>query len=87
MRECGNYKKLNKNQLDLGGKMIELGIYQTKEGKEYDCHFRPDVKIAEAIGPLPEDIGSRGVAFKVSAESEQEAKQNLAKEIGPGKFI
>lgn len=69
--------------------MIELGIYQTKDGKEYDCHFMQDAKIAEAIGPLPEadQVGSRGVAFEVRAESEQEARQKLATKIGPGEFV
>jgi hypothetical protein len=67
-------------------KMIELGIYQTVDDKEYDCHFLPEGKVAQAIGPLPkgDQIGSRGVAFEVKAETENEAKQNLAKEIGPG---
>jgi len=66
--------------------MIDLGIYQTTSGKEYDCHFRPDEKIAHAVGPLPEpgQVGSRGVAFEVRAESEQEAKQKLTEKIGPG---
>jgi len=66
--------------------MIELGIYQTLDGKEYDCHFLPEGKVAQAIGPLPEgdQIGSRGVALEVSAETEQEAKQKLAEAIGPG---
>lgn len=69
--------------------MIKLGIYQTVDGKEYDCHFLPEGKVAEAIDPLPEgdQIGSRGVAFKVSAETEQGAKQNLAKEIGQGHWL
>lgn len=67
--------------------MIELGIYQTEDGKEYDCHFLLEGKIAQAIGPLPNDIGSRGVAFEVSAENEQGARQNLAKEIGPGHWV
>lgn len=66
--------------------MIYLGIYQTKDGKEYDCNYIPADKIAEAIGPLPEpgQFGSRGVAFEVRAESEQEARQKLVEAIGPG---
>jgi hypothetical protein len=70
--------------------MVELRHYKTKDGKEYDCHFKADEKIAEAIGPLPTgggNIGYRGVVYRVKAESKQDAKQNLAKEIGPGKFI
>jgi len=66
--------------------MIDLGIYQTVDGKEYDCHFLPEERVAHAIGPLPEgnQIGNRDIAFEVHAENEQEAKQNLAKEIGSG---
>lgn len=78
--------RLNMSIIYKEAKTVELGIYQTKDGKEYDCHFMQDAKIAEAVGPLPESdqVGSRGVAFKVEAESEQEARQNLALEIGPG---
>jgi len=70
-------------------KMVQLGIYRTKDGKEYDCLLFPDDAIAEAVGPLPEpgQIGSRGPAFKVIAESEQDARRKLAKEIGSGKFV
>jgi len=69
--------------------MIELGIYQTVDGKEYDCHFLPEGKVAQAIGPLPEggQIGSPGVAFEVSANSKQDAKEKLTREIGPGGFV
>ena len=66
--------------------MIELGIYQAKDGKEYQCLFSPDEEIAEAIGPLPESGQSRfrGTKFKVRAESKEKAKQKLAEAIGPG---
>jgi len=70
--------------------MIPLGIYTTKDGKDYDCHFLPDGKIAKAIGPLPppgpEYVGNRPEAFEVEAESAQEAKQKLAQAIGPGNW-
>ncbi len=70
-------------------KMIELGIYRTKDGKEYDCLFFKDDRTAQAIGPLPEgdQIGSRGVKFSVTAKTKQEAKQNLVNKIGPGKYV
>lgn len=65
--------------------MIDLKTYQTQDGKEYDCYYIQEDKIARAIGPIPSDqIGSRGPAFTVRAESEKEAKQNLAEAIGPG---
>jgi len=68
--------------------MIELGIYTTKDGRDYDCHFLPDEKMAQAVGPLPSPghVGARGVAFEVEAKSEQEARQKLAEVIGPGNF-
>lgn len=69
--------------------MIELGIYQTQDDKEYDCYFIPDEQTAKAVGSLPPpgQIGARGVAFTVRAESEQEARQNLTNKIGPGQFV
>ena len=73
-----------------GINMISLGIYTTKDGKHYDCHFLSDEKMARAIGPLPspgpEHVGARPVAFEVEAESAQEAKQKLAEAIGPGNW-
>ena len=68
--------------------MILLGMYTTKDGKNYDCHFLPGEKIAQAVGPLPDRVGVSGVAFEVRAESEQEARQKIAEVIGqwPGKF-
>ena len=66
--------------------MIGLGIFTTRDGKNYDCQYIPDEKMAQAIGPLPDYIGARGVAFSIRAESEQEAREKLAVKIGPGNF-
>jgi hypothetical protein len=70
--------------------MISLGIYTAKDGKCYDCHFFPDEKTAQAVGPLPSPgpghVGPRGAAFEVEAEYAQEAKQKLAEVIGQGNF-
>jgi len=68
--------------------MILLGMYTTKDGKNYDCHFLPDEKIAQAVGPLPDRVGVSGAAFEASAESEREVRQKIAEVIGqwPGKF-
>ena len=87
---ASSLKLLNKSIIltagEIKGDVIELGIYQTEDGREYDCHFIQDAKIVEAIGPLldADQVGSRGVAFMVDADSEQEARQNLAKVIGEG---
>ena len=40
---------------------INLGIYVTNEGLEYDCQFISVEKIAIAIGPLP--IKKRGTVL------------------------
>lgn len=61
--------------------MINLGIFKSKAGKSYDCHFIPDEKKAQAVGPLPERVGSRGVVFETRAESEQEARQKISAAI------
>ena len=66
--------------------MIQLGIYTTIDGKQYDCQFIPAEKIVQAVGPLPHRVGSRGVVFEVKAESEEEARQKIASEIGQGNF-
>ena len=64
--------------------MIILGIFKSKEGKSYDCHFIPEKKMAQAVGPLPERVGARGVAFEIRAESEQEARQKISAAIESG---
>jgi cadmium resistance protein CadD (predicted permease) len=66
--------------------MVRLGIFTTRDGKNYDCQYIPDEKMAQAIGPLPDHIGVRGVAFSTRAESEQEAREKLPVKIGPGNF-
>ena len=40
--------------------------------------------MAQAVGPLPEHVGARGVAFEVGAESEQEARQKISAAIESG---
>ncbi len=64
--------------------MNNLGIFESKTGRRYDCHFIPEEKMAQAIGPLPERVGSRGVAFEIRAESEKEARQKISAAIESG---
>ncbi|RJP76539.1 MAG: hypothetical protein C4522_18335 [Desulfobacteraceae bacterium] len=64
--------------------MINLGIFKSKAGKSYDCHFVPDEKIAQAVGPLPERVGTRGVVFETRSESEEEARQKISAAIESG---
>jgi len=61
--------------------MIKLGIFETKHGKRYDCHFIPEKQIVQAVGPLPERVGSRGVVFEATAASEEEARNKIADAI------
>ena len=65
-------------------KLINLGIFKSKAGKSHDCHFIPDEKIVQAVGPLPERVGSRGVVFETRAESEQEARDKISGAIELG---
>ena len=64
--------------------MISLGIFESKEGRSYDCQFLPEEKMAQAVGPLPARVGPRGVAFEVQAESEEEARQKILSAIESG---
>ena len=66
--------------------MINLGIFKSKAGKSYDCHFIPDEKKAQAVGPLPERVGFRGVVFETRAESEQEARDKISAAIESGEL-
>jgi len=65
-----------------------IGLYVTKDGLSYDCQFIPEENLAQAVGPLPPpgQVGVRGVAFTVKANSEEEARQLLAEMIGPGHY-
>ncbi|NQT10471.1 MAG: hypothetical protein HQ573_04780 [Desulfobacteraceae bacterium] len=66
--------------------MINLGIFKSKAGKSYDCHFIPDEKIVQAVGPLPKRVGSRGVVFETRAESEQEGRDKISAAIESGEL-
>ena len=37
--------------------------------------------MAQALGPLPERVGARGVAFEIRADSEQDARQKITAAI------
>ena len=40
--------------------------------------------MAQAVGPLPDRVGARGVAFEIKAESEQEARKKIYAAIESG---
>ncbi len=64
--------------------MKDLGIYTTKNGKEYTLHFLPELNIAQAIGPLSYNGIVSEVAYEEKAESEAEARQKLIQAIEEG---
>lgn len=74
--------------IDDSFRIKNIGLYRTKDGSLYDCHFIPRDKLAQAIGPLPPpgQVGARGVAYEVSASNAEEAKELLAEKIGPGDY-
>ena len=61
--------------------MKNLGIYNSKNGKRFDLLFIQEDNHAYAVGPLPQNAGSRSVFVTVYAESEKEAKIKLQKAI------
>ena len=65
--------------------MILLGRYSTSTNS-YDCHFIPDEKKVQAVGPLPERGGARGVVFKTDASSEEEARHKIQSAIDSGEL-
>jgi hypothetical protein len=66
--------------------MIKLGIFKTRENNSYDCHYLPDDKKVQAVGLLPDRVGSRGVVFEARAVSEDEARQKIQDAISSGEL-
>ena len=67
--------------------MIDLGVFTTKDGRNYCGHFYPENNLVEAIGPLPvESSGARGVAFSAPATSEKDARSEILHAINEGKL-
>jgi hypothetical protein len=65
--------------------MILLGKFSTSTNS-YDCHFIPTEKKVQAVGPLPERVGARGVAFEADASSEAEARRKIQSAIESGEL-
>jgi hypothetical protein len=64
--------------------MKTLGIYTTVDGNRYALHWYPEERLAEAVGPLPDYVGTAGEAVTLNANSEEEARAKLAEALGPG---
>ena len=65
--------------------MKHLDTYTSQNGKSFDILFIQEDNHAYAVGPLPQNAGSRVVFVTVYAESEKEAtiklKQAIEKKI------
>lgn len=61
--------------------MNHLGTYISQNGKSFDMLFIKEDNHAYAVGPLPQNAGSRSVFVTVYAESEKEAKIKLEQAI------
>ena len=61
--------------------MKNLGMYTSQNGKSFDLLFIQEDNHAYAVGPLPQNAGSRSVFVTVYAESEKEAKIKLEQAI------
>lgn len=66
--------------------MIELGLFQTKDGHNYYGHYYPENNLVEAVGPLPveEGTGARGISFKAPATSTEDARNKILNAIKEG---
>lgn len=65
--------------------MILLGKYTTRKNS-YDCHFIPDERKVQAVGPLPTRVGVRGPVFEAEATSEEEARKIIQRAIDSGQL-
>jgi hypothetical protein len=63
--------------------MIQLGAFQAQDGKIYDLFYFPDECLGQAIGPIIPGglIRTAGIAEKVHARSESEAKALLIEKL------
>ena len=90
VRGHARYVSLDLEKAKRGGRslhennLIQLGIYNKIDGKSYACFFFPENKKAEAQGPL-DRAGTTGI-IQVDADSEEEARQELAQKLRPGAF-
>jgi hypothetical protein len=65
--------------------MTKLGHYITLNGERFDCIFYEENNIAVALGPIDIFVAhSLPEKIKIEVFSEDEAKKELAKELGPG---
>lgn len=61
--------------------MKHFGTYTSQNCKSFDMLFIQEDNHAYAVGPLPQNDGSRSVFVTVYAESEKEAKIKLEQAI------
>jgi len=61
--------------------MKSLGFYEAEDGNIYELIYFPDEGLGQAIGPIPEHVGTARVAEEVHANSELEARVLLIAEL------
>jgi len=65
--------------------MKQLGHYITSNGERFDCNFFEENNIAVALGPINIFVsGCLPEKVKIEVFSEDEARKELVKELGPG---
>lgn len=69
------------------GDTVYIGDFHTVADQRYECHFDPDEKKAYAIGPVPHEEQTVGVAYETEAEEAGSARNRLQLLMGPGRFI
>ena len=67
--------------------MTELSHFITDNGERYYCVLFEEDGSAEAVGPIKHSTsGCDPVKLRIEATSAREAKEILAKELGPGSW-
>jgi len=64
--------------------MIPLGKFCTANNNNYDGQYIPSEKKVQAVGPLPDRVGFRGIVFESEASSEADARQKIQSAIDSG---
>ncbi len=68
--------------------MKDLGIYRTKNNETYCCYFILETKRVFVVGPFTKNVfTSSYIVEEILADSEEEAKNKLIKDLGEGSFL
>lgn len=67
--------------------MINLCIFITNGQRKYLCRFFKEYHKVITIGPFPAKEGKLVDVYRGGAETEDEARENIAEILGPGCFF